>query len=161
MKEKNHSQQNGNIINGDNCDFSQLPEPAPNIATYTFTHNNVYENELKMEDLNKLGSEHEKKQMIGERLFSIIHQKEPTNAGRITSFLLTLDIQEAFSLIKNGNKLDSTIENAKKKIQERIEKEKQTAENVRQKVDEMKQKHETTASNLLSPSGGNDTNDEL
>ena len=146
--------QNGDIIDGDNCNYNRLPEPAPNIPTYTVSHN-VNQKVLSMEELDKIENEHEKKQMIGERLFPIIHQKEPTNAGRITSLILTLETKNAFALIEDENELNKMIEIAKKKIEERKIKEKHTMENIGQKVDEMRQRHETLIENLLSPDMGN------
>ena len=94
---------NGNLngIDGDNHLRNERPDEAPNIATYTF-QNQLGPNikPLTMEDVKKVEGEHQQKQLIGERLFPKIHQKEPTKAGRLTSMILTLEIEQVFPLLK-------------------------------------------------------------
>jgi len=57
-------------------------------------------------------SESEKKQMIGERLFPLIKQKQPTLAGKITGMLLEMDNTELLLLLESQQALNEKIAEA-------------------------------------------------
>lgn len=54
------------------------------------------------------------KQLIGEHLYSIIHEREPDRAGKITGMILEMENSELFKLLKpsNAKELDSMIDQA-------------------------------------------------
>eukprot|EP00479_Gromia_sphaerica_P008138 TRINITY_DN2987_c0_g1_i1.p1 TRINITY_DN2987_c0_g1~~TRINITY_DN2987_c0_g1_i1.p1 ORF type:complete len:210 (-),score=56.76 TRINITY_DN2987_c0_g1_i1:157-786(-) len=54
----------------------------------------------------------QQKQMIGERIFPLIHQKEPGLAGKITGMLLEMDNGELLHLLESPDALDSKISEA-------------------------------------------------
>ena len=115
-----------------------------------------------MDDINQVQTEHGKKQLLGERLFPKVHQKEPTKAGKLTSMILTLEIEQIFPLLSDEVKLDEMIQNTLKIMKEREERDKKNSQNdkqmvtnVTEKVNEMRQQHEQEVANLLSPNSGN------
>ena len=99
---------------------------------------------------------------VGERLFIDIHKKEPLNAGKLTSFILTLEIEKIFPLLSDEQKLNEMIEDAKKNMIERAQRDgtqqQHTSESVKQRVTEMRNTHEKTVARLLSPNSGGDNN---
>ena len=156
MNENSQPAQTG--IVEDNRNRNERPDAAPNILTYTFPHKMEKQVELTMDMLNQMPNEHDRKQAIGERLFLKIHEKEPENAGKLTSLILTLEIDQLFPLMSNNEELDKMIGVAKERMKEKKEtksNEKQTIENIVQRVQEMRNTHETAISNLLSPNSGN------
>jgi polyadenylate-binding protein len=56
--------------------------------------------------------EAQRKQMIGERLFPLIRQKQPELAGKITGMLLEMENGELLILLEDGAALDDKIEEA-------------------------------------------------
>ena len=156
-------------INGDNRLRKERSDEAPNISTYTFQNQlapNI--NALTMDDINQVQTEHGKKQLIGERLFPKIHKKEPTKAVRLTSMILTLEIEQVFPLLSDDVKLDEMIQNTLKIMQEREERDKKKSQNdkqmktnIKEKVSEMRQQHEQVVENLLSPNSGNENMNAL
>ena len=117
---------------------------------------------LNLEELKKIENEHQQKQLIGERLFPKIHVKEPTKAGKLTSMILTLEIEQIFPLLNDDGKLHDMIQNTLKIMHEREARDKQTGQsvektiaNVTERVNEMRQQHKQTVENLLSPNSGN------
>ncbi|KAL2296860.1 hypothetical protein Nmel_014911 [Mimus melanotis] len=55
---------------------------------------------------------HEQKQMIGERLYPLIHVMHPSLAGKITGMLLEIDNSELLLLLESPDSLRSKIEEA-------------------------------------------------
>ena len=53
-----------------------------------------------------------KKNMIGERLYPLIHQSQPELAGKITGMLLEMDNSELFRLLENSDALGAMIQEA-------------------------------------------------
>jgi len=56
--------------------------------------------------------EEQKKQMIGERLFPLIKQQQPTLAGKITGMLLEMDNGELLHLLESGDALNEKVNEA-------------------------------------------------
>jgi len=56
--------------------------------------------------------EEQKKQMIGERLFPLIKQRQPALAGKITGMLLEMDNGELIHLLESGEALNEKIQEA-------------------------------------------------
>jgi polyadenylate-binding protein len=54
----------------------------------------------------------DQKQMLGERLFPLIHEKYPTVAGKITGMLLEMDNAEILHLLEDRDLLNSRVEEA-------------------------------------------------
>ncbi|XP_021950672.1 polyadenylate-binding protein 4-like [Folsomia candida] len=54
----------------------------------------------------------DQKQMLGERLFPLIHEKYPTVAGKITGMLLEMDNSEILHLLDDRDLLSSRVEEA-------------------------------------------------
>jgi len=54
----------------------------------------------------------DQKQMLGERLFPLIHEKYPTVAGKITGMLLEMDNTEILHLLEDRELLNSRVEEA-------------------------------------------------
>jgi len=54
----------------------------------------------------------DQKQMLGERLFPLIHEKYPTVAGKITGMLLEMDNAEILHLLEDRDLLSSRVEEA-------------------------------------------------
>lgn len=54
----------------------------------------------------------DQKQMLGERLFPLIHEKYPTVAGKITGMLLEMDNAEILHLLEDRDLLTSRVEEA-------------------------------------------------
>merc|ERR1719499_187103 len=52
------------------------------------------------------------KQLIGERIFPLIQQREPKLAGKITGMLLEMDNTELLHLLENGQALNDKINEA-------------------------------------------------
>ena len=155
---------NPNEIEEDNRLRKERPAEAPNISTYTFQHKlNANVKPLTMAELNKVNDEHQRKQLIGERLFPKIHQKEPTKAGRLTSMILTLEIKQIFPLLDDDEKLSEMIKNTLEIMHERDQRDKNsssvTQTNVTERVNQMRQQHEQTVANLLSPNSGSGNGD--
>jgi polyadenylate-binding protein len=57
-------------------------------------------------------SEEQKKQMIGERLFPLISQRQPAFAGKITGMILEMDNGELIHLLESKTALDEKINEA-------------------------------------------------
>lgn len=54
----------------------------------------------------------DQKQMLGERLFPLIHEKYPTVAGKVTGMLLEMDNAEILHLLEDRDLLSSRVEEA-------------------------------------------------
>ncbi|ODN00330.1 Polyadenylate-binding protein 1 [Orchesella cincta] len=54
----------------------------------------------------------DQKQMLGERLFPLIHEKYPTVAGKVTGMLLEMDNTEILHLLEDRDLLHSRVEEA-------------------------------------------------
>jgi polyadenylate-binding protein len=54
----------------------------------------------------------DQKQMLGERLFPLIHDKYPTVAGKVTGMLLEMDNAEILHLLEDRDLLNSRVEEA-------------------------------------------------
>jgi len=54
----------------------------------------------------------DQKQMLGERLFPLIHEKYPTVAGKVTGMLLEMDNTEILHLLEDRELLHSRVEEA-------------------------------------------------
>jgi len=54
----------------------------------------------------------DQKQMLGERLFPLIHDKYPTVAGKVTGMLLEMDNAEILHLLEDRELLSSRVEEA-------------------------------------------------
>jgi len=54
----------------------------------------------------------DQKQMLGERLFPLIHEKYPTVAGKVTGMLLEMDNAEILHLLEDRDLLNSRVEEA-------------------------------------------------
>jgi polyadenylate-binding protein len=54
----------------------------------------------------------DQKQMLGERLFPLIHEKYPTVAGKITGMLLEMDNSEILHLLEDRDVLSTRVEEA-------------------------------------------------
>jgi len=54
----------------------------------------------------------DQKQMLGERLFPLIHDKYPTVAGKVTGMLLEMDNTEILHLLEDRELLHSRVEEA-------------------------------------------------
>ncbi|KAI8059282.1 hypothetical protein BC940DRAFT_247801 [Gongronella butleri] len=52
------------------------------------------------------------KQMLGERLYPLIHEKQPEYSGKITGMLLEMDNGELLNLLEDGDALNSKITEA-------------------------------------------------
>ncbi|KAG2228312.1 hypothetical protein INT45_011104 [Circinella minor] len=63
---------------------------------------------LTAEGLAAVPSE-QQKQMLGERLYPLIHQEQPEYAGKITGMLLEMDNNELLRLLNNKEALDGKI----------------------------------------------------
>lgn len=70
--------------------------------------------------------EEQRKQMIGERLFPLIQQRQPTLAGKITGMLLEMDNGELLHLLESAQALDEKCNEAIA-VLERAEQEEQAA----------------------------------
>uniref|UniRef100_UPI00397F7082 hypothetical protein n=2 Tax=unclassified Salmonella TaxID=2614656 RepID=UPI00397F7082 len=55
---------------------------------------------------------HEQKQMLGERLFSIIQQSHGEQAGKITGMLLEIDNAELLHMLESRESLNAKVEEA-------------------------------------------------
>lgn len=55
---------------------------------------------------------HEQKQMLGERLFSIIHQSHGEQAGKITGMLLEIDNAELLHMLESRESLNAKVDEA-------------------------------------------------
>ncbi|XP_072918321.1 embryonic polyadenylate-binding protein-like isoform X2 [Hemitrygon akajei] len=55
---------------------------------------------------------HEQKQILGERLYPLIHSMHPTLAGKITGMLLEIDNSELLHMFESRNSLHSKVEEA-------------------------------------------------
>eukprot|EP01045_Picozoa_sp_COSAG04_P030535 COSAG04_NODE_5340_length_1650_cov_1.636364_1_plen_549_part_11 len=64
---------------------------------------------------------HRQKQMLGERLFPLIQQKQPALAGKITGMLLEMENSDLLSLLDSQQELDGKIAEAIKVLQEDAE----------------------------------------
>lgn len=54
----------------------------------------------------------EKKQMLGERLFPLVQQRQPEQAGKITGMLLELDVTDLIPLLESDQALEENINQA-------------------------------------------------
>jgi polyadenylate-binding protein len=54
----------------------------------------------------------DQKQMLGERLFPLIHDKYPSVAGKVTGMLLEMDNAEILHLLEDRELLNSRVEEA-------------------------------------------------
>jgi polyadenylate-binding protein len=54
----------------------------------------------------------EQKQMLGERLFPVIHQMYPDMAGKITGMLLEIDNSELLHMLEHHESLKAKVEEA-------------------------------------------------
>jgi polyadenylate-binding protein len=50
--------------------------------------------------------------MLGERLFPLVHQKQPELAGKITGMLLEMDNTELLNLLESPDSLASKVDEA-------------------------------------------------
>lgn len=57
-------------------------------------------------------SPHEQKQMLGERLFPLIHVMYPELAGKITGMLLEIDNSELLHMLEHQESLKAKVEEA-------------------------------------------------
>lgn len=71
--------------------------------------------------------EEQRKQMIGERLFPLIQQRQPNLAGKITGMLLEMDNGELLHLLENAQALDEKCNEAIA-VLDRAEQEEQAAQ---------------------------------
>lgn len=55
---------------------------------------------------------HEQKQMLGERLFPLIHNMYPELAGKITGMLLEIDNSELLHMLEDQQSLRAKVEEA-------------------------------------------------
>jgi polyadenylate-binding protein len=69
----------------------------------------------------------EQKQMLGERLFPLIHQMYPDVAGKITGMLLEIDNSELLHMLESRESLKAKVEEAVAVLQAHAAKEQQTA----------------------------------
>ena len=102
-------------------DNKMEPPPAPNInpavPKFTFQIGDKDSlGELTKEMLNKVKDENEKKRLIGERLFYYVKEIEGHDAGKITGYILSLDVEILFNLLSNKDDLVEKILLAKKAI---------------------------------------------
>jgi len=51
----------------------------------------------------------EQKQMLGERLFPLIHQMQPESAGKITGMLLEIDNTELLHMLESRDSLKAKV----------------------------------------------------
>jgi len=75
------------------------------------TEEGVQESSLTIKEL-AAAPEEQKKQMIGERLFPLIKQRQPALAGKITGMLLEMDNGELIHLLESGEALTEKIQEA-------------------------------------------------
>lgn len=55
---------------------------------------------------------HDQKQMLGERLFPLIHRMYPDLAGKITGMLLEIDNSELLHMLEHHESLKAKVEEA-------------------------------------------------
>jgi len=55
---------------------------------------------------------HEQKQMLGERLFQLIHSHYPDMAGKITGMLLEIDNSELLHMLEHNESLKAKVDEA-------------------------------------------------
>lgn len=73
--------------------------------------------QLTAEYLAKL-SEQDQKQLLGERLFPLVHLREPKNAPKITGMLLDMEVSDILTLIESTDALNQKIKEAVKVLVE-------------------------------------------
>jgi polyadenylate-binding protein len=78
--------------------------------------------ELLVQDLASAPQE-QQKQIIGERLFVLIQQREPVLAGKITGMLLEMDNSELLHLLDSSHALHEKVEEAMQVLKEHEEQE--------------------------------------
>mmetsp|Transcript_20687 Transcript_20687/g.50987 ORF Transcript_20687/g.50987 Transcript_20687/m.50987 type:complete len:153 (-) Transcript_20687:215-673(-) len=67
--------------------------------------------ELTLEMLAN-ASPHEQKQMLGEKLYPVIYEKQPQLAGKVTGMLLEMDNSEILHLLESPEALNEKVEEA-------------------------------------------------
>eukprot|EP01121_Diplochlamys_sp_Union-15-3_P016486 TRINITY_DN560_c0_g2_i2.p1 TRINITY_DN560_c0_g2~~TRINITY_DN560_c0_g2_i2.p1 ORF type:complete len:575 (-),score=103.90 TRINITY_DN560_c0_g2_i2:71-1795(-) len=60
----------------------------------------------------------QQKLLLGERLYRLVHQKQPNLAGKITGMLLDGDMEDLFQLLENPDNLSAKIEEAVSVLEE-------------------------------------------
>merc|ERR1712080_809433 len=86
------------------------------------------------------------KQMIGERIFPLIQEREPKLAGKITGMLLEMDNTELLNLLEDSQALENKIQEAMAVL--RAHTQQQT--NVKRSVGELKRESKSIYLNLTS-----------
>jgi polyadenylate-binding protein len=61
------------------------------------------------------------KQMLGERLYPLIHQQQPEYAGKITGMLLEMQTSELLHLLEDNEALESKITEAVEVLEEHLD----------------------------------------
>ena len=140
------------------------PPPAPNIRPMHFSFNRRLPSnlpKLTMDKLNKCKNEHEKKRLLGERLYPKICELEK-NPNQITAMILGMQCDEIFTLLNNDTQLKSTIVKAKVEIGKKIlnsqqqqQQQQQALKQIHSQVQRMKQQY-TQAIKQLVPQQNED-----